>query len=149
MTNSLSADQMRIAFPDLEFELETLNIEHELNHVACLDGYVRRWDKTAEVVVMLSHGYELSIKPLVTSHGGYSVWTRTQMGANPETGETMRRQIYATHCSIRQARSNGQLVAEFEIEASTLERIVLKALYSMQKKGKKRLVAIPIETINE
>ena len=149
MTNSLSADQMRIAFPDLDFELETLNIEHDLNNVACLEGYVRRWEKTAEVVVTLSHGYELSIKPLVTSHGGYSVWTRTQVGANPEIGETMRRQIYATHCTIRRAALSGQLAYEFEIEASTLERVVLKALYSMQQKGKKRLVAIPIETINE
>jgi hypothetical protein len=148
MTTSISAEQMRAAFPDLDLALETMNLEHELNEVLCFEGYVRRFEKSTEIVVTLSHGYELSIKPLITSHGGYSAWTRTQTTINAETRETMSRKIYATHCTIRGAAHQELKTAEFEIEASTLERVVLKALYSMQKTGKKRLVPIPNETIN-
>ena len=148
MTTSISAEQMRSAFPDLDLALETMNLEHELNEVICFEGYVRRFEKSAEIIVTLSHGYELSIKPLITSHGGYSAWTRTQTRINPETCEAISRQIYATHCTIRHAERQELKTAQFEIEASTLERVVLKALYSMQKAGKKRLVPIPLETIN-
>jgi len=148
MTISITAEQLRSSFPDVELELQTLNLEHELFSVLFFQGSVCRLEKSAELLVALSSGYELVIKPLVSSHGGYAVWTRTQAAVNPETREPMRRQILSTHCTIRKEGQTELASAEFEIEASTLERVVLKALYSMQKVGKKRLVPLPIETIN-
>ena len=148
MTISITPEQLRSSYPDVELALQTLNLEHELNNVLFFQGSARCNEKSAEVLVTLSSGYELVVKPLVTSHGGYAVWTRTQAAVNPETREPMRRQIFATHCTIRKEGQAELAATEFEIEASTLERVVLKALYSMQRVGKKRLVPLPIETIN-
>ena len=137
---------LRIEHPDVAFELETAALEHELFTELFYDACVRTWDKGASITVELSGNHKLIVVPMVHSYGGYPVWGKTFILRDPITGETETRQRYQVHVSLRKG-DNTENLSEFEVEASTLERIVLKALAHIQKICNKRLAVQLVQDI--
>ena len=144
--SSTSPHDLRIEHPDVAFELETAALEYELFNELFYSGCIRTWDKGASITIELSGDHKLIVTPMVRSYGGYPVWGKTFIVQDPRTGETETRQRYQVHVSLRKG-DGAENLTEFEVEASTLERIVLKALAHIQKICNKRLAVQLVEDI--
>lgn len=139
--SSASPIDLRIEHPDVAFELETAALEHELFNELFYNGCIRTWDKGASITIELSGDHKLIVTPMVRSYGGYPVWG--QMLRTAETEITHRLQV---HVALRKGDRSENLT-EFEVKASSLERVVLKALSNIQQICNKRLSVQLVEDI--
>jgi hypothetical protein len=146
MAQAIKAQELRMQHPEVAFALETLELEHVFEHELFFEGQLRTWDKGAEFIIELSCDYQLLIQPMVRSYGGYPVWGRTVAFTNADTKEVIYRQVLHVHVALRK-KTTQVVEAEFELEASSLERVVEKSLSHLKVLSKKRLVALLIENI--
>jgi hypothetical protein len=137
---------LRIEHPDVAFELETAALEFEMLNELFYQGCIRTWEKGASITIELSGNHSLIVTPMVRSYGGYPVWGRVIDAFNPQTGQTVKRQVLHVHVMLREGSSTDNLV-EFELQASSLERIAVKALAQIQQICSKRLVVQLVEDI--
>ena len=144
--SSASPLDLRIEHPDVAFELETAALEHELFNELFYNGCVRTWDKGASITIELSGEHKLIVTPMVRSYGGYPVWGRMITIFDPSTEESTNRQRLHVHIMLRKGESTEN-VTEFELQASSLERVVLKALAHIQQICSKRLAVQLVEDI--
>jgi hypothetical protein len=128
--------------------METIVLEEELVNELRLDGYVRRGHSRVEIVVKLSGGYELVISPALAKDSAGSSWGSSRVLRSEQLGASVERYVISAQCQLRNTGQRFKIIAEFRVEASSLERVIAKFLYSVEKVCKKRLVALPIETIN-
>lgn len=144
--SSASPLDLRIEHPDVAFELETAALEHELFNELFYNGCIRTWDKGASITIELSGDHKLIVTPMVRSYGGYPVWGRIYNLTDPTTGESISHQRLHVHVILRKGESTENLT-EFELEASSLERVVLKSLAHIKKICNKRLAVQLVEDI--
>ena len=138
---------LRTQFQGLEVELDTSALEHELNEKLFLDGYVNTNIIGVSLVVRLSGDYELVIRPNVELNQSLMGWYSELTLRDPRTSERILRNVLSVICTLRTESHRNKNLVTFEVQASSLERVVMKALNLIQRVAKLRLLALPIETI--
>lgn len=142
-----NVEAFRINHPDLAFEMLNAMVEAELTNATFLEAYMRVTGKDVEIVFQLTHGYELVVRPMVKSYGGYPIWGRPVSFINGETKERHEGFRFHVHCTLRvQQTKNPEF--EFELQSHNLGRLVDKALEHIKQLHKKRLAAIPVLRMN-
>jgi len=144
----ISVEELKMSYPDVALAMETIVLEEELVNKLGLDGYVRRGDSIVEIVVKLSGNYELVLSPALSKDSAGASWGSSRVIRSEQLEESVERYVISARCQLRNADQRFKVNAEFRVEASSLERLIAKFLYSVEKVCKKRLVALPIETIN-
>lgn len=143
----VSAEDLRLAFPEEAFALETVMLESDLVSKLAYNGYIRKFAGTAEIIIKLSGNHELVISPGFRTELGAKFWGSVRDLRSAEDREVVSKYVISTVCQLRHESRKFETIAEFRIEATSLERVVSKFLYSVQKVCRKRLVPLPIETI--
>lgn len=142
-----NVEAFRINHPDLAFEMQNAMVEAELTNATFLESYMRVTGKDVEIVFQLTHGYELIVRPMVKSYGGYPMWGRAVRFINDETKERHEGFRFHVHCTLlAQETKNPEF--EFELQSHNLGRLVDKALEQIKQLHKKRLAAIPVLRMN-
>ena len=144
----VSVEELKMSFPDVALAMETVALEEELVSKLHLDGYVRRIESKVEIIVKLSGDYELVIKPGLAKGSEEATWGSSRVIRSEQTQEDIEKYVLSSVCQLRHVDQKYKLIAEFRLEATSLERLIAKFLYSVAKVCKKRLVPLPIETIN-
>jgi hypothetical protein len=144
----ISVEELKMSYPDVALAMETVVLEEELVNKLRLDGHVRRSDSKVEIVVQLSGNYELVISPALSKDSEGSTWGGSRVIRSEQLKESVEKYVISAVCQLRSADARFKTIAEFRVEATSLERLIAKFLYSVEKVCKKRLVALPIETIN-
>ena len=144
----ISVEELKMSYPDVALAMETVVLEEELVNKLRLDGHVRRRDSKVEIVVKLSGNYELVISPALSKDSEGSTWGGSRVIRSEQLKESVEKYVISAVCRLRCADERFKTIAEFRVEATSLERLIAKFLYSVEKVCKKRLVALPIETIN-
>jgi hypothetical protein len=142
-----STETFRTQHPDLAFEMQNTQVEMELTNRLFLESYMLVSGKDVEIVFKLTNGYELVVRPMVRSYGGYPIWGRSVFFINEETKERVDGFRYHVHCTLRpEATKDPEF--EFELQSHNLGRIVDKAIENIKQVHKKRFAAIPVLRMN-
>lgn len=148
MEASTHPTELRRMFPDAALELDSARIAHEINQTLKLQGSVSRVEKSARCQIHLANGWILEFRPISVVSDGFESWTRAVKTRYQEHGTSEIRWIFSVECILRKIAQPKEVSLVFQVEASTVERLIKKSLYMIEKLGKKRLVPLPIENID-
>jgi hypothetical protein len=140
------AESLRLMFPNLGLELESLEVISELRDHLGLQAAMEVVGGSAVVTVTLNDGYILSIRPANPGFNGVTNWFEWRSFTHPRTGDAVT--LPKVRCTVElgafeSGADNAMAIFSFGADGTNMQQVISKALENIHKYCALRLVALP------
>ena len=121
--------QVRFDHPDVTLAMQTAKLEYELVEELGIRGHIEMEEKTATVVVQLSKGHVLYIRPSHIGFRGYAEWYSFSLHQNQNGDGTHIHESLMGVCTVGDLKSSiGEEPLIFTAQAPNLSQLIGHAL---------------------